>query len=77
MGLTETTESAAIVHTLVQLGKLLGLTTVAEGIETKDQWACLEAEGVDYGQGFLFSRPIEAEAIVRFSEGSPRELSSR
>ena len=64
MGLSETTESAAIVHTLVQLGKLLGLTTVAEGIETHDQWARLEAEGVDFGQGFLFSRPIAAEAIV-------------
>jgi diguanylate cyclase (GGDEF)-like protein len=63
-GLSETTESAAIVHTLVQLGKLLGLTTVAEGIETDDQWTSLEAEGVDFGQGFLFSRPLEAEAIV-------------
>jgi EAL domain-containing protein (putative c-di-GMP-specific phosphodiesterase class I) len=68
-GLSETTESAAIVHTLVQLGKLLGLTTVAEGIETNDQWASLEAEGVDFGQGFLLSRPIAAEAIVPFLEG--------
>jgi EAL domain-containing protein (putative c-di-GMP-specific phosphodiesterase class I) len=67
-GLSETTESAAIVHTLVQLGKLLGLTTVAEGIETNDQWASLGAEGVDFGQGFLFSRPIEAEAMVPFVE---------
>jgi diguanylate cyclase (GGDEF)-like protein len=67
-GLLETTESAAIVHTLVQLGKLLGLTTVAEGIETNDQWATLQAEEVDFGQGFLLSRPIEAEAIVPFLE---------
>jgi diguanylate cyclase (GGDEF)-like protein len=64
MGLSESPESAAIVHTLAQLGKLLGLTTVAEGIETGDQWTRLEAEGVDYGQGFHFSRPIEAEGIV-------------
>ena len=64
LGLSEAAESAAIVHTLVQLGKLLGLTTVAEGIETADQFTFLEAEGVDFGQGFLFSRPIEAEAIV-------------
>jgi EAL domain-containing protein (putative c-di-GMP-specific phosphodiesterase class I) len=68
-GLVETTESAAIVHTLVQLGKLLGLTTVAEGIETNDQWATLRAEEVDFGQGFLFSRPIAAEAMVPFLEG--------
>ena len=64
LGLSETPESAAIVHTLVQLGKLLGLTTIAEGIESNDQWTQLEAEGVDYGQGFLFSHPVEAEAIA-------------
>ena len=49
---------------MVQLGKLLGLTTVPEGIETDDQWMKLAVEGVDYGQGFLFSRPIEAEAVA-------------
>jgi EAL domain-containing protein (putative c-di-GMP-specific phosphodiesterase class I) len=64
VGLCETTESAAIVHTLVQLGQLLGLATVAEGIETNDQFKNLEAEGVDYGQGFLFSHPIDAEEVV-------------
>jgi diguanylate cyclase (GGDEF)-like protein len=64
VGLSETTESAAIVHTLVQLGKLLGLTTVAEGVETNDQYARLADEEVDYGQGFLFSPAMAAEAIV-------------
>jgi diguanylate cyclase (GGDEF)-like protein len=62
-GVSETTESAAIVHTLVQLGKLLGLTTVAEGIESSDQCTRLQAEGVDYGQGYLFSRPVDAGMI--------------
>ncbi len=35
-GIADTTESAALVHTLVQLGKVLGLETIAEGIETDD-----------------------------------------
>ncbi len=56
--LTENHQSAAIVHTLVQLAKLLGLTTVAEGIESNEQWTRLEEEGVEYGQGFFISRPI-------------------
>ena len=52
-------------HTLVQLGKVLELSTIAEGIETEDQLMRLRAEGVDVGQGYLFARPLEAEAVDR------------
>jgi EAL domain-containing protein (putative c-di-GMP-specific phosphodiesterase class I) len=61
--MTNSVEGAAIVHTLVQLGKILELETVAEGIEDDEQRRCLLAESVDIGQGFLFSRPIEAKAV--------------
>ena len=69
-GMAETKESAAIVHTLVQLGKLLGLETIAEGIETDDQWMRLKAEEVDNGQGFLFSRPLDRGAINQLLSGT-------
>jgi EAL domain-containing protein (putative c-di-GMP-specific phosphodiesterase class I) len=62
-GMAETKESAAIVHTLVQLGKVLGLTTVAEGVESDQQRERLSAEGVNVGQGFLFSRPLDAADV--------------
>ncbi len=70
--ITETPESVAIVHTLVQLGKLLGLETTAEGIETTAQWVKLKAEHVDNGQGYLFARPQSVEAVDRLlaNEGS-------
>jgi EAL domain-containing protein (putative c-di-GMP-specific phosphodiesterase class I) len=68
--MTDSTESAALVHTLVQLGKALGLETIAEGIETDDQRACLTAEEVDRGQGFLFGRPAEVESIDRLLEAT-------
>jgi EAL domain-containing protein (putative c-di-GMP-specific phosphodiesterase class I) len=61
--IADTWESAAIVHTLVQLGKVLGLEMVAEGIETDDQWTRLRAEQVEKGQGYLFARPLDAQAI--------------
>ncbi len=61
--IADTRESAAIVHTLVQLGKVLGLETVAEGIETIDQWSRLRAEDVDRGQGYLFARPLDVPAL--------------
>ena len=63
-GLTDRPEGAAIVHTLVQLGKLLGLEITAEGIETHDQWKMLQDEGVDNGQGYLFARPQSTAAIA-------------
>jgi EAL domain-containing protein (putative c-di-GMP-specific phosphodiesterase class I) len=62
-GVGHSKESAAIVHTLVQLGKVLGLETVAEGIESEDQRLRLEAENVNVGQGFLFARPLSVEAV--------------
>ena len=61
--IADTWESAAIVHTLVQLGKVLGLEMVAEGIETDDQWMRLRSEGVEKGQGFKFARPLNAASV--------------
>jgi EAL domain-containing protein (putative c-di-GMP-specific phosphodiesterase class I) len=57
---------------MVQLGKALGLETVAEGIENDDQRAQLSAENVDTGQGLLFARPLDVEAVSRLLEDSAR-----
>jgi EAL domain-containing protein (putative c-di-GMP-specific phosphodiesterase class I) len=56
-------ESKAMIHTLVQLGKTLGIETLGEGIEEQFQLRALQREQCDSGQGFLFARPLEAEAI--------------
>jgi diguanylate cyclase (GGDEF)-like protein/PAS domain S-box-containing protein len=69
-GVANTKESAAIVHTLVQLGKVLALETVAEGIESEDQRILLQAEDVNIGQGYLFARPLEVEAVERLLKGT-------
>ena len=49
--------AAALVRTVVQLARALGLQTVAEGVETEAQRSALVALGCDLGQGFLFGRP--------------------
>ena len=64
--IADSKEAAVLVHTLVQLGKALALTTVAEGIETSAQHENLCAEHVDVGQGYLFSRPLDVDALDRF-----------
>tara|TARA_R110001599_G_C12276798_1_gene662633 strand:+ start:291 stop:2357 length:2067 start_codon:yes stop_codon:yes gene_type:complete len=56
-------DDAAIIQAIVQLGSALGLEVVAEGIENQAQLNYLVAEGCDYGQGYLFARPLIAEQI--------------
>ena len=66
--LTTSNEAGAIVHTLVQLGKTLGIETVAEGIEHPGQLARLRDEQCETGQGFLYSLPLSAGAVRPFLE---------
>nr|WP_249137963.1 EAL domain-containing protein [Bradyrhizobium canariense] len=49
-------EAQAIIRSIVSLGKGLGVTITAEGVETEAELSCLRAEGCDEGQGFLFSK---------------------
>ena len=53
----------AIVRTIIALARSLGLETVAEGVEEQSQADFLARELCDVCQGFLFSRPVEADAI--------------
>jgi diguanylate cyclase (GGDEF)-like protein len=57
--ITSSPESRALVGTLVQLGKDLGLSTLAEGIETTEEMDVLRLARVDQAQGFLFARPLD------------------
>jgi len=64
--MADSPESGALIHTLVQLGKSLGLQTLAEGIEESAQYSQLEREHCDSGQGYIFARPLEAGAVEEF-----------
>ncbi len=61
--ITTSPESKALIGTLVQLGRDLGLRTLAEGVETTGEMDRLKEEHVDEVQGFLFSRPLDAATI--------------
>jgi len=64
-GIAVSKESTALIHTLVQLGKTLGLQTLGEGIEQQTQLRTLQHEDCDLGQGFLLARPLEIDAVER------------
>ncbi len=58
-----TGESAILVHSVVHLGRALGLEVTAEGVETEEQRRFLQAVGCHFLQGYLFSKPVSADAI--------------
>ena len=60
-----TGESAILVHSVVHLGRALGLRVCAEGVETAEQHRFLQAIGCHELQGFLFSRGVPPEEIDR------------
>ncbi len=59
-------EGQALIRTLVQLGRSLEIETLAEGIEQSRELSLLREERCDSGQGFLFARPLDADACVPF-----------
>ncbi len=65
-GIAASSESAALIHTLVQLGKTLGLETLGEGIEDEAQFRRLQREQCEQGQGFLLARPLDLEQLYQF-----------
>jgi diguanylate cyclase (GGDEF)-like protein len=73
LAMEASTEDRAIVASVIELGHQLGLTVVAEGVETETVAADLRQLGVDTMQGFLFSPPVPAAAalaiIDRFAVG--------
>jgi diguanylate cyclase (GGDEF)-like protein/PAS domain S-box-containing protein len=62
----ERRNAAAVVQAIVSLAHSMGMKVVAEGLETAEQLAFLQPLACDYGQGYLFSRPLPADAAERF-----------
>lgn len=66
-------EFTAVMQAIISLSHNLGLKVVAEGVETVEQLAQLQAMDCDYGQGFLFARAVRArEAVDLFRTGMHR-----
>jgi len=55
----------AITATVVRLTQALGLEAIAEGVEHEEQAEVLQRIGCRYGQGYLLSPPMPADAVVR------------
>ena len=70
-GMIENEDSQNIIDAIMSLSRALGMTTVAEGIETELQMRALKAAGCDIGQGYFFARPLtEEDLIARLGESA-------
>ncbi|MEX2293735.1 MAG: EAL domain-containing protein, partial [Acidimicrobiales bacterium] len=64
--MTSNPHDAVIVKALIDLGRSLGLHTVAEGVESTDAWDMLKEFGCEEAQGYLMSRPIPGDQFVEW-----------
>ncbi len=69
-GVTSDVGDATIVEGVVRLAHALGLDVVAEGVETREQASLLRRWRCTSGQGYLFARPVDADAIAAMLERS-------
>ena len=69
MAMTEDSHNYLIVQSVISLGHNLGLTLIAEGVETEDALIALARLGCDVAQGYHLSRPISAAAFNTWSAG--------
>jgi EAL domain-containing protein (putative c-di-GMP-specific phosphodiesterase class I) len=62
----------AVIHATISLVENLGMVSVAEGVENMGQLAVLQSLGCRYGQGYLFSRPVQpAQLLHAIAGGMP------
>jgi EAL domain-containing protein (putative c-di-GMP-specific phosphodiesterase class I) len=66
------TKHRQLVQTILMLAQGVGIGTVAEGIETREQLDALRSMGCDFGQGYLFSRPLEPDAFEALLHEDPQ-----
>jgi diguanylate cyclase (GGDEF)-like protein len=69
MGMCEDTSDATIVRSTIDLGRNLGLETVAEGVESQEAWDALRSHGCMLAQGYFISRPAPADELAELLRG--------
>ena len=57
-------DAASMVAAMIALAENLGMTALAEGIETEGEWRFLQERGCPLGQGFYFSKPVPADDVL-------------
>jgi predicted signal transduction protein with EAL and GGDEF domain len=73
--LIEKPDSIAIIRAVTELGHSFGMTTTAEGVETREQLDQMRAEGCTEAQGYYYGKPMPANEIARLLSGMEIRIS--
>ncbi len=74
--LPDNANDVAITEAVIAMAKAIGLGSLAEGIETEEQNQALLAKGCQFGQGYLFSRPLPGEEAEKLLSDETSYLAS-
>ena len=72
-GIHNNRKNIAIVQTIIQLAKTLGIKTIAEGVEEEEEYKTLRTMGADFIQGYYFAKPMDEvafESMIKRAEDS-------
>jgi EAL domain-containing protein (putative c-di-GMP-specific phosphodiesterase class I) len=72
----ENSEDKAIAEAIIAMGRTLGVTVVAEGVETAEQQKFLSGRGCEEMQGYYFSKPSHADQFARLLRGAAPSASA-
>ncbi|RCJ20984.1 diguanylate phosphodiesterase [Nostoc sp. ATCC 43529] len=68
----ENEENMGLVPAMIGIANSMGMTAIAEGVETQEQLAQLRNLNCDFAQGYLFSKPIEEELVMKLLATAPQ-----
>lgn len=78
MNIEESPENQALCEAIIVMAHKLGLSVIAEGVETKQQLAVLTAAGCDYAQGYYISRPVAKDEFTKqLASADPFEIDKK
>ncbi len=66
-GINKLSDNFVIVDAIIKMAKTLGLKVVAEGVETEQEWTTLKKLKCDFGQGYVWSKPIALDDFLKLS----------
>ena len=69
--ITTSNDAFALCEAIIVMAHKLGIKVIAEGIETQQQLELLTATGCDYGQGFLFAKPLDMPRFESMLQSQP------
>jgi EAL domain-containing protein (putative c-di-GMP-specific phosphodiesterase class I) len=68
----ENKENMGLVPAMIGIANSMGMSAIAEGVETQEQLALLRSLNCNFAQGYLFSEPVEQQLVLKLLASAPQ-----